>query len=50
MPTSSNGPQGPHCRDYIFVSENMAGRITDMRVDVETTASDHQPVAITLQA
>jgi len=43
-------PQGPHCRDYIFVSENMADRIVDLRVDVETTASDHQPVAITLQA
>lgn len=43
-------PQGPHCRDYIFVSENLAGRIEDVRVDVETTASDHQPVAITLTA
>lgn len=41
-------PQGPHCRDYIFVSENLAGRIDDLRVDVETTASDHQPVALTL--
>jgi endonuclease/exonuclease/phosphatase family metal-dependent hydrolase len=41
-------PQGPHCRDYIFVSENLANRIADCRVDVETTASDHQPVAITL--
>lgn len=43
-------PQGPHCRDYIFVSENLADRITDLRVDVETIASDHQPVTITLQA
>lgn len=42
-------PQGPHCRDYIFASDNLADRITDLRVDVETTASDHQPVAITLQ-
>lgn len=43
-------PQGPHCRDYIFVTENLVNRITDLRVDVETTASDHQPVAITFQA
>jgi endonuclease/exonuclease/phosphatase family metal-dependent hydrolase len=43
-------PQGPHCRDYIFVSENMTDRIADLRVDVKTTASDHQPVAITLRA
>jgi endonuclease/exonuclease/phosphatase family metal-dependent hydrolase len=41
-------PEGPHCRDFIFVSENLAGRIADIRVDKETTASDHQPVALTL--
>jgi endonuclease/exonuclease/phosphatase family metal-dependent hydrolase len=42
-------PEGPHCRDYIFVSEDLTERIADIRVDVETTASDHQPVAITLR-
>jgi len=42
-------PQGPHCRDYIFVSENLTDRIVDLCVDVETTASDHQPVALTLR-
>lgn len=42
-------PQGPHCRDYIFVSENLSERIEDVVVDVETTASDHQPVAISLR-
>jgi endonuclease/exonuclease/phosphatase family metal-dependent hydrolase len=41
-------PQGPHCRDYFFVSENMADRIEDVRVDVDTTASDHQPLTIAL--
>jgi endonuclease/exonuclease/phosphatase family metal-dependent hydrolase len=41
-------PQGPHCRDFIFVSEDLAGRITDVHVDVLTTASDHQPIALTL--
>lgn len=43
-------PQGPHCRDFIFVSEDLAPRIADIRVDVETTASDHQPIALTLSA
>jgi endonuclease/exonuclease/phosphatase family metal-dependent hydrolase len=42
-------PQGPHCRDYIFVSESMAPRVEDVCVDVETVASDHQPVAISLR-
>jgi endonuclease/exonuclease/phosphatase family metal-dependent hydrolase len=41
-------PQGPHCRDFIFVSQDLAERITDMHVDVDTTASDHQPIALTL--
>jgi endonuclease/exonuclease/phosphatase family metal-dependent hydrolase len=41
-------PQGPHCRDYIFVSDNLSGRILDVGVDIETTASDHQPVSVTL--
>jgi endonuclease/exonuclease/phosphatase family metal-dependent hydrolase len=40
--------QGPHCRDFIFVSEDLASRVRDVRVDVETTASDHQPVHLTL--
>jgi endonuclease/exonuclease/phosphatase family metal-dependent hydrolase len=40
--------QGPHCRDFIFVSEDLASRVRDVRVDVETTASDHQPVHLKL--
>ncbi|MBI3517080.1 MAG: endonuclease/exonuclease/phosphatase family protein [Proteobacteria bacterium] len=40
--------QGPHCRDFIFVSEDLAPRVRDVRVDVETTASDHQPVHLKL--
>ncbi|MBM6582910.1 endonuclease/exonuclease/phosphatase family protein [Microvirga sp. BT689] len=43
-------PQGPHCRDYIFVTENLAERVVDVNVDVETTASDHQPLALELAA
>src|SRR5258706_6503051 len=40
--------QGPHCRDFIFVSDDLAPRVRDVRVDVETTASDHQPVHLKL--
>ncbi len=43
-------PQGPHCRDYVFVSEDLMGRIADVQVDVKTTASDHQPIAVALDA
>lgn len=43
-------PQGPHCRDYIFVTETLADRIAGVKVDVETTASDHQPLALELTA
>jgi endonuclease/exonuclease/phosphatase family metal-dependent hydrolase len=39
-------PGGPHCRDFIFGTENLKARLLDIRVDTETTASDHQPVAV----
>jgi endonuclease/exonuclease/phosphatase family metal-dependent hydrolase len=38
--------QGPDCRDFIFVSEELAGRIRCVEVDGKTAASDHQPVLI----
>jgi endonuclease/exonuclease/phosphatase family metal-dependent hydrolase len=37
---------GPDCRDFIFVSEDLTGRITRMEVDGVTAASDHQPVLV----
>jgi endonuclease/exonuclease/phosphatase family metal-dependent hydrolase len=37
---------GPDCRDFVFVTEVMADRVCHMDVDVETAASDHQPVLI----
>ncbi len=43
-------PGGPHCRDFIFVTENLGQSIVDVRVDTATTASDHQPVAVTFNA
>ena len=38
--------QGPDCRDFIFVSEDLAGRIIQVEVEGKTDASDHQPVLI----
>ena len=40
-------PGGPHCRDFIFATENLR-QIADVQVDTKTTASDHQPVAVVL--
>jgi endonuclease/exonuclease/phosphatase family metal-dependent hydrolase len=36
-----------HC-DFIFVSEEMAPRVTRVAVDQATQASDHQPVIVEL--
>ncbi|RMD61202.1 MAG: hypothetical protein D6826_10525, partial [Alphaproteobacteria bacterium] len=41
-------PAGPHCRDYFFVSAPLAGRVRALDVDVETDASDHQPIRLIL--
>ncbi|HET7402715.1 MAG TPA: endonuclease/exonuclease/phosphatase family protein [Usitatibacter sp.] len=34
----------PYCCDFIFVSADLAPRVRSIRVDVDTQASDHQPV------
>jgi endonuclease/exonuclease/phosphatase family metal-dependent hydrolase len=36
-----------HC-DFIFIGEELGPSLRDIRVDVETQASDHQPVILTL--
>ena len=36
--------QGAHARDFMFVSAGIASALDSMTVDVETMASDHQPV------
>ena len=41
-------PDGPDCRDFIFTTENLSGRIRRVEVDGKTNASDHQPVLIEL--
>jgi endonuclease/exonuclease/phosphatase family metal-dependent hydrolase len=45
---SAQWTQGPDCRDFIFVTENLADRIRHVEVDGVTSASDHQPVLIEL--
>ena len=43
-------PQGPHCRDYFLVTPDVAARIDGVDVDMQTDASDHQPLWLTLRA
>jgi endonuclease/exonuclease/phosphatase family metal-dependent hydrolase len=40
----------PDCLDFVFVTEDIAGRVGQMAVDVATAASDHQPVLIEIAA
>lgn len=39
----------PYCCDYVFVSEDLAARVTGVSVDGVTQASDHQPVIVELE-
>lgn len=39
---------GADCRDFIFVTEDLTGRISHVDVNGKTDASDHQPVFIDL--
>ena len=38
----------PYCCDYIFVTEDLASRITRAEVAAQTAASDHQPLWVAL--
>jgi endonuclease/exonuclease/phosphatase family metal-dependent hydrolase len=39
----------PFACDFIFVTEDIAGRIEDVKVNLTTDASDHQPVLLRLK-
>jgi endonuclease/exonuclease/phosphatase family metal-dependent hydrolase len=41
-------PDKPECYDYFFVTEDLAGRVGDVNVQSETSASDHQPIVLDL--
>ena len=36
----------PYCCDYVMVSDDLAPRISSVRIDGDTQASDHQPVIV----
>lgn len=36
----------PYCCDFVFVTPELAPRLLSVRVDLETQASDHQPVIV----
>jgi endonuclease/exonuclease/phosphatase family metal-dependent hydrolase len=38
----------PHCRDFFFVSADLAERVRLVEVNLETSASDHQPLRLVL--
>jgi len=38
----------PVACDFVFVSDEVAQRVRDVRVDGDTRFSDHQPVVVTL--
>ena len=39
----------PSCYDFIYVTDDLAGRLARCEVDAETAASDHQPVWIEMR-
>jgi len=41
-------PQGPHCRDFFFVTDAVEQSVRDVAVDMKTNASDHQPLMLHL--
>lgn len=43
-------PGPPFTFDFVFVSEDLADKVRDVRVDPASDASDHQPVLVELQA
>ena len=38
----------PYCCDFVFVTEDLAPRLRSVRYDLDTRASDHQPVIVEL--
>jgi len=41
-------PDGPHCRDYFWMSRDFPWRVEDLHADQQCQFSDHQPITITL--
>lgn len=41
-------PEGPHARDFFFITEDLRAKVKDVVVDEKSDASDHQPVLLIL--
>ncbi|MGI9386807.1 MAG: endonuclease/exonuclease/phosphatase family protein [Methyloligellaceae bacterium] len=41
-------PAGAHCRDFFFVTPDIATTVEEVRVNTQTNASDHQPLMLRL--
>ena len=41
--------EGPHCRDYYFVSRNLEQRLESISINLATRASEHQPVVLQIR-
>lgn len=39
-------PEGSHCRDFFFVTEDLAAGVETVEVNIDTDASDHQPLKL----
>ncbi len=39
-------PEGPHARDFFFITEDLCSKIKELIVNVESDASDHQPLLL----
>lgn len=42
----SQDDDAPYCCDFVFVTSDLSSRISQVRVDAQTQASDHQPVIV----
>jgi endonuclease/exonuclease/phosphatase family metal-dependent hydrolase len=42
-------PEGAHCRDYFFITADLAVRVESVKVALDTNASDHQPIRLVLR-
>ncbi len=40
-------PEGPHCRDFMFVAGACAQQVKALEVNTQSNASDHQPLLLT---
>lgn len=47
---SAQWPEGSHCRDFFFVTEDLIERLECAAVELDSAASDHQPILLRLRA